>query len=550
MKLFSSRALDSRIRSANTTNSEKWLGYFLGPVGAATLNFTVISYLNVFYTDILDLTNAFPWVAAFLALFPIISKIIDAITNLVMGQMIEKTHTRQGKARPWLLVSAPLMTVAMILLFTIPREHSIWQIVLVALTYNIFFSFAYTIYNMSHTLMVPLSTTNVKQRDGLSLFSNIGGNMLPGTVIALIFPAIIMPMLGADYDKWVLVMSILAALALPFTLIEYYFTKERVTEAAHSAGEVKNVPFREQLQACFSSKYWIMMVVYMLMFQIMQNIMTISLPYFCNWVLGTYNDGKTQALLSVVGKAPLGFGVFILWPLVKKFGKRKVMIVGFLLAAAAEGICLSNPTSMPIMLAGSLIYALGFLPSYVYTALMADTLDYIEYDKGLRADGLTASVFTIVMTISVGIGQGIFNMGLTQSGYVAPVQGADGVWNVQNASTQGFISFAYIAIPLICLAVMAIIMIFLNVENKLPEIHRQLTARRKAEAEARGEVYVSPEEKAALEEAQQAKEAEAKRIEELKARCAKKGLNFADEEARYQAKLAAQKAKAEAKKKK
>ena len=58
--LFSSRALDSRIRSANTTNSEKWLGYFLGPVGAATLNFTVISYLNVFYTDVLDLTNAFP----------------------------------------------------------------------------------------------------------------------------------------------------------------------------------------------------------------------------------------------------------------------------------------------------------------------------------------------------------------------------------------------------------------------------------------------------------------------------------------------------------
>jgi hypothetical protein len=49
MKLFSMRALDSRIRSANTTSAEKWLGYFLGPVGAATLNFTVISYLNVFH---------------------------------------------------------------------------------------------------------------------------------------------------------------------------------------------------------------------------------------------------------------------------------------------------------------------------------------------------------------------------------------------------------------------------------------------------------------------------------------------------------------------
>lgn len=550
MKLFSMRALDSRIRSANTTPSEKWLGYFLGPVGAATLNFTVISYLNVFYTDVLGLTNGFAWAAAFLALFPIISKIIDAGTNLLMGQIIERTHTRQGKARPWLFVSAPLMFIAMLLLFRLPREHSIWQIVMVVLTYNLFFSFAYTIYNMSHTLMVPLSTSNVKQRDGLSLFSNVGGNMLPGTVVALVFPAVLMPVLGADYDKWVTAMSVIAAFSLPLTLLEYYFTKERITEAAVNAGETRNVSFTEQLRACFSSRYWIMMVVYMLMFQIMSNIMTISLPYFCNWVLGTYNDGHTQAILSAVGKAPLGFGVFILWPLIKRFGKRKVMIVGFLLAAAAEGLCLMNPSSLPVMLAGSLIYAFGFLPSYVYTALMADTLDYIEYDKGLRADGLTASVFTIVMTVSVGIGQGIFNMGLATAGYQSPVQTAEGIWNVQNASAKGFITFAYIAIPLICLAVMAIIMIFLNVEDHLPMVHEKLTERRKAEAAARGEVYLSPEERAEKEAALQEAEAEKKRIEELKARCAAKGLDFDQEEAKYQARLAAKKAKEDNKKRK
>lgn len=542
-RIFSSKALDSKIRSANTQNSERWLGYFLGPMGAATLNFTIISYLNVFYTDVLDLTNSFGWAVAFLALFPILSKIIDAATNILMGQLIERTHTRQGKARPWLLLSAPLMTIAVILLFIIPKEHSILQFALVALTYNIFFSFAYTIYNMSHTLMVPLSTSNVKQRDGLSLFSNIGGNMLPGTVVSLVFPALLMPVLGADYDKWITAMSILAVLALPMTVIEYYFTKERVTEAAADAGEQRNVSFREQISACFSSKYWIMMVVFMLMFQIMSNIMTISLPYFCNWVLGTYNDGTTQMFLSAVGKAPLGFGVFLLWPLIKKFGKRKVMIVGFLMAAGAEGLCLSNPSSMLVMIAGSLIYALGFLPSYVYTAVMADTLDYIEFDKGIRADGFTASVFTIVMTVSVGIGQGIFNMGLTQAGYAAPVLVSEGVYNVQNAATKTFISFAYIAVPLICLVVMASMMFFLNVEGRLPEIHKELSARRKAEAEARGEVYVSPEEKAALEEAQQAEEAEKKRIEELKAKCVKKGLNFEEEEAKYQAKLAAKKAK-------
>lgn len=546
-KLFASPRFDPYIKSANTCGSERWLGYFFGPMGAAILNITLISYLNVFYTDVLDLTNSFAWAAAFMALFPILSKVVDAVTNIVMGQIIEKTRTRQGKARPWIFISAPLMSIAAILLFLVPRDHSLLQFVLVALTYNIFFSFAYTIYNMSHTLMVPLSTSNVNQRDALSLFTNMGVNMLPGVVVSMVFPTVLMPVLGYSYEKWLTAMIIIAAIALPFTVLEYFFTKERVTEAAASAGEIKDVPFREQLRVCFSSKYWILMVLFMLMFQVMSNMMTISLPYFCNWVLGTYNDGITQTVLSAVGKAPLGFGVFLLWPLVKKFGKRKVMITGFLIAAAAEAICWIGAHSMPMMLAGSFIYAIGFLPSYVYSALMADTLDYIEYEKGMRADGLTASVYTIIYTVSVGIGQGIFNLGLTTTGYEAPRLISEGLYNVQNASTQSFITFAYVGIPLIALVAMAVIMIFLRVENLLPVVHEELTARRKAECEARGEVYLSPEEKAGLEQAEQDRIAEEKRIEELKEKCEKSGRSFDEEEAKYQAKLAEKKAKAEAK---
>ncbi len=542
-RIFNIPALDSRVKSANTTGAEKWLGYFLGPMGAAILNFTIIGYINVFYTDVLDLTGAFPWVAAFLTLFPIISKVVDAFTNIIMGQIIEHTRTRQGKARPWILISALLMTIFCILMFRLPREHSIGQIVMIVLSYNLFFSFAYTIYNMSHTLMVPLSTNNVRQRDGLSLFTNMGTNMLPGVIVSLLFPAVHLPVLGVDYDKWIFTMTILAVVALPVTVIEYYFTKERVTEAAAGAGEVHTVSFAEQLKVCFSSPYWLMMILFVFLFQVMSNIMTVSLPYFCNWVLGTYNDGTTQMILSAVGKAPLGFGVFLLWPLVKKFGKRRVMIVGFLMAAAAEVLCWVGAHSMPIMLIGSLIYAVGWLPSYVYSALMADTLDYIECERNVRADGLTASMFSIVMTVSVGISQGLFNLGLTTTGYEAPHLISEGVYNTQNAAAQGFITFAYVGVPMICLIAMAVIMFFFKVEIHLPRIHDELTARRKAEAAARGEVYISPDEKAALEQAEQDKKAEEKRIEELKARCARKGLDFEAEEAKYQQKLAAKQAK-------
>lgn len=548
-KLFASPKFDPYIKSANTSGWEKWLGYFFGPMGAAILNFTIISYITVFYTDVLNMadpkTHSALWLAVFAA-FPIVSKVIDAVTNILMGQVIERTRTRQGKARPWIYISAPLLSLACILMFLVPEENSTLQLVLVVLTYNIFFSFAYTIYNMSHTLMVPLSTSNVKQRDTLSLFTNMGVNMLPGTIVALVFPAVLLPVLGFEYKKWVTVMIILAAIALPFTVLEYFFTKERVTEAATNAGETRTVPFKEQLKICFSSRPWVLMILFMLIFQIMSNAMTISLPYFCNWVLGTYNDGTTQMILSAVGKAPLGFGVFILWPLVRKFGKRKVMITGFFLAAAAELLCWVFSKNMAMMLVGSFFYAIGFLPSYVYSALMADTLDYVEYKNGIRADGLTASIFTIIMTVSVGIGQGIFNLGLSSTGYEAPRLISEGIYNVQNAATQGFITFAYIGIPMIGLILMAVIMIFLRVEDLLPTIHEELTARRKAEAEARGEVYLSPEEKAAIEQEENDRIAEENRIKELKEYCEKKGLSFDEEEAKYQAKLAKKKAKEEA----
>ena len=96
-------------------------------------------------------------------------------------------------------------------------------------------------------------------------------------------------------------------------------------------------------------------------------------------------------------------------------------------------------------------------------------------------------------------------------------------------------------------------MTFFDIEKKMPQISADITARHKAEAEARGEVYISPEEKAAIEQEEQERKAEEKRIEELKTKCAKKGLNFEEEEAKYQAKLveeAAKKAAKEAKKNK
>ncbi len=190
----------SRVTSKNVTSSEKWMGYLLGPCGALLLNAVLATYLNVYYTDVLNLTGV--WDGMFLMVFPIASKFFDAITNVIMGYMIDRTHTKQGKARPWLLLSAPLLAVTGILLFTVPSGNETVQVWWVMISYNLFYSFAYTIYNMSHNLMVPLSTRNTMQRGGLSVFNQIATIMISGILVAMLFPMLIMPLIGVDGSKW------------------------------------------------------------------------------------------------------------------------------------------------------------------------------------------------------------------------------------------------------------------------------------------------------------------------------------------------------------
>ena len=323
-KMLDNYVLNSKIKSKNVTNKEKWLGYLLGPIGALLLNAVLASYLNVYYTDVLKLTSI--WGGLFLTLFPIISKIIDAITNVIMGYIIDRTKTKQGKARPWILFSAPLLAITGILLFVVPSGSIKLQVAWVMISYNLFYSFAFTIYNMSHNLMVPLSTRNTTQRGGLAVFNQIATIMISGIVVALIFPMLIMPLIGVNKASWIVLMCVLSILALPLTLIEYYFTKERITEEKADENEQK-IPFILQLKAIFTDKYLILLIVYFLIYTIGTTLKNISLVYYCNYVLGTYNDGITQTLVSVLGGIPMGIGIFLVWPLAKKFGKKKALKV-------------------------------------------------------------------------------------------------------------------------------------------------------------------------------------------------------------------------------
>ena len=544
--VLENRIFDSRVKSKNVTGKEKRLGYLLGPCGALLLNATLNIYLNQYYVDVLGLGALFG--GLFIALFPIFSKIIDGVVDILYGYLIDRTKSKQGKGRPWILLCAPLLAITGILLFTVPQADPGIQAIYVVITYNLFYSFAYSIYNMAYNLMVPLSTRNTQQRNLLSVFTQVSTIMISGILVALIFPMVVLPFIGVDKTMWIIVMSIVSTIALPLTLIQYYFTKERITEEKRDQQE-KKIPFKAQLKAAFSDKYIYLLMLYFMVYTLGTQFKNLGLVYFSNYVLGTYSDGITQTMISVIGGVPMGIGIFAVWPLVKRFGKKNVTFAGFLIYALGSAICCIAPSNMVIVLIGQFIKNIGGLPcSYVFMALMADCLDNLEWKTGFRSDGVVTATYNIVSTTVTGVGTGLFNFGLSANGYVAPITGevssditntvqktienADGsistIFN-QNDSVINFIVFAFVGFEILTGLISALLIWFMDVEKNISRKQKVLVEREKEEFKKEGKVWLPSDERAAIKQEKDDLEAEEAYKEELVKKCEKEGKDFAKE---------------------
>lgn len=544
--VLENRIFDSRVKSKNVTGKEKRLGYLLGPCGALLLNATLNIYLNQYYVDVLGLGALFG--GLFIALFPIFSKIIDGVVDILYGYLIDRTKSKQGKGRPWILLCAPLLAITGILLFTVPQADPGIQAIYVVITYNLFYSFAYSIYNMAYNLMVPLSTRNTQQRNLLSVFTQVSTIMISGILVALIFPMVVLPFIGVDKTMWIIVMSIVSTIALPLTLIQYYFTKERITEEKRDQQE-KKIPFKAQLKAAFSDKYIYLLMLYFMVYTLGTQFKNLGLVYFSNYVLGTYSDGITQTMISVIGGVPMGIGIFAVWPLVKRFGKKNVTFAGFLIYALGSAICCIAPSNMVIVLIGQFIKNIGGLPcAYVFMALMADCLDNLEWKTGFRSDGVVTATYNIVSTTVTGVGTGLFNFGLSANGYVAPITGevssdirntvqktienADGsistIFN-QNDSVINFIVFAFLGFEILTGLISALLIWFMDVEKNISRKQKVLVEREKEEFKKEGKVWLPADERAAIKQEKDDLEAEEAYKEELVKKCEKEGKDFAKE---------------------
>lgn len=567
---FSGSFWNSRIKSANVRSSEMWLGYVFGPFGVMLMYSVVNSYYNHYLTDIIGFTaSRGAWIAIFMVAFPVFTKVIDAVTNVLMSGLIDRTSCRQGKLRPWFILSIPILVVSVLMLFSIPDAAPQAQAIWIFISYNLFYSVGYTIWNMAYQLSAPLSTRNIEQRKNNAMAGQMAKNIGVG-MISICFPMIMTSvgaMMGDNYrESYLVCMSLVCCVTVPLTLIQYFFTRERVTEerrnqynpGADDTAKPQEAPFLAQIFACFKSRYWVMLILMILIYQVLNNLRDMSLIYYSGWVVdgNAYGEYATiQAKFQMIAMSPMGPGILLLLPLVKKLGRRKSIWVCSIFTIIGAASALLNPGNSAAIYGGTALLSIGNL-AFVYTfmSFLGDAIDHVEWKTGIRCDGATGALVGFATAISAGVGQGLYNLGLMLSGYTTPEkigETAEGIalYADQPAAATDWINFSYQGSYLIIglMAFFAFRFVF-DLENHLPQITRDLQDRKRKECEALGIEYIPSYERERREQEELKRIAEEERIKELKAYCARTGKDFDTENQKFLNKRAKKEARKAAKK--
>lgn len=477
--------LRTRVKSDNVKAPEMFLGYFIGPFGALLASGIFTSILQNYFTDVLKMN------LTFLTTLQLISTILIVIANLVVGQLIERTGTLAGKARPWILLSAFTMSVASVLMFIVPFEGKA-KMVWIAIAYNLFYAVAYPIYNTANSTLIPLSTRNSKQRGVLASFTNVAGLGVMGAG-SMVFPILVSFVLKENRHLWFVAMLAIAIFAALTILLQFMFTRERVTEelantvTEQNEGNASSAPsLVKQLKAVASEKTWWIVMLFYIGFQWSGAIKNGSMSYYCKWVLdNSYTGsvdawGASQSLLSIMGAIPMAVAAVVVIPLCNKYGKRIICMLGMLLGAVGGVIAIIGNGNIVPVAVGVALKCLGSAPAcYMILALLADVIDHIEYKSHIRTDGLTMSIYSSIMVAGTPICNAIFSAVLKGSGYNQNADVALGVLG-QTQAAQTAISVSYIWVETIAYVICAILIFFFTIEKKLPEEQKEIENRKNA----------------------------------------------------------------------
>ena len=558
--VFDNPVLSTKVKSANVKIvPEALMGYLVGPFCGLLANSLFGTYLISYFRDTLfkeELASGVAGVDTFITIFPMLSAILIVLGNLFVGQIIERTKTKAGKARPYILLSAVVLAVASVLMFIQPMpDNTTFKMIWLVIAYNLFYAVAFPLYNTANSALVPVSTRNGKQRGLLASLVNMAvlGGAGAGSII---FPQIIgafansesLGMEGLPTDDgtplvptangYLILFIVIGVITFIGCLAQYYFTRERVTEesivkaATPEAEEVKakGPSIKKQAKALFGDRFFVITIVFYLFYQLSGSIKNASMKSFTDAIYAATELGSANAMsiLGIVGAVPMAVAILFVAPLCNKFGKRPVVFAGMVVGVVGGIIAGIWYDNFYVVAVGVALKCLGSAPAgYMILAMIADCLDHIEAKNGFRCDGFGMSLYSSILIAAVPLATGIGG-GLAATSYGTVV--------------------AYIWIETGAYALCAITVLFFGVEKHLSADKEAILARQKAEAEAAGIEWIEPEERLRLEEEENDRLAEEARKAELKAKCEKKGLSYEEEEAKYQAKLEEKRKAAEAKK--
>lgn len=543
--LFEKPIMNSRIKTASMTMKEKILGYLVGPFGMLAFMSMANQLLELYYTEVFYIDQIFG-VGTYLIMSWIV-RIVGMLAGLVIAYVVEHTVSTQGKFRPLILIGSLTAAVTGLLMFWMPETMpNTWKLVWVYIFNLLYNCIGVALFNLRFNLYV-LATRNQNDRNQINMFNNISAYLLVGTAVTMVVGSVLYYTMlhGHPAQNWIMLIGLTAVASIPFSIIHYYYTLERITnersiqdqiaQIAQSKNNVSKQNVWTQIKALFKSKYWLLAFAFGIVTGIVNNLSGYNLnTNFCTVVLGATAENNYNLIYTVASGIPMGLGILIVYPLCKKYTIRKTTMVfsAICIVGCVMGLVVKN-NFWPVV-AANFIYNLGTLPVvYIIGALTGAAGDEVEYKHNFRPEGtVAAAVIGCVTAIVTGLFAGVYETGLSSAGYL-PELGIN-----QPEAVVNWLYFVRYGAQIINNVAIIIIMYFMDLEKHLPGMQKAIQERRKAEAEARGEIWVSPEEQAAQEKAENERLAEEARIADLKAKCQKKGLDFVTENQKYLGKIA------------
>jgi len=442
------------------------VGYALGDMAANFVFQAMLALQLDFYTHTFGLTAAQAG-----TLFLVVGLGV-ACFNPVMGMIADRTKSKSGKFRPWLLWTAVPFGIISILTFTTPQLSPGAKIIYAWVTY-ILLRMIYTVNNVPYASLTAVMTQDPDERTSISSYRQIAANSAGFIVQSLAVPLV--AILGGSNSArgYQLTMGLLSILSVIFFIISFFATKERIQPDPQQKSSLG-----QDLSDLFSNRPWVaLFLVTLFYFSAILVRGNVMLPYF-RFVVGNAN---LFAWFNGFGLAALLVGVALSTAVSVRVGKRELFIASMILAGAfSTALYVISPHATYVIIGVEVLRQFAFgLSGPILWAMMGDVADYGEWKTKRRATGAVTGGIVFALWAGLALGGAVAGWLLSAYGLVSEA-------DIQSAHTQtGIVLTASIYAGLFFFAAAACLFFYPLTREKNQSIANDLAERRKgAPAEA------------------------------------------------------------------